>query len=115
MFGGGQLLTSSSGSLLTPELFGCSKVTIDELCYTNSIYVGESISHSLGEAPKYVFCIPTGLITDTSCLVFGLIYKQDDATSSPWRSMAAYRRNEAGDTSYYNYSFDATTVNESSL
>lgn len=42
---------------LPPEMFGCTKYAIDKFTFTETTYLEEHLPHSLGEAPKFVFCL----------------------------------------------------------
>ena len=38
-------------------MFGCTKYAIDKFTFTKTTYLDEYLPHSLGEMPKFVFCL----------------------------------------------------------
>ena len=55
----------SGGGGITPQMFGCTKMAVDEFILSADKSTGEyTINHSLGEKPKLFFILTTEEITE---------------------------------------------------
>ena len=51
---------------ITPEMFGCTKMAVDEITFASDVASDTEINHSLGEIPRYVFLLRDSMPTSTT-------------------------------------------------
>ena len=99
---------SVSGGI-TPEMFGCSKMAIDNFVFASNDEIG-TLNHSLGEKPKFAFLIFNGEnVTGNPSRVYvsiGSAYIDTDGTST---FIFEHQSNTAG-SGYGDFKETETTV-----
>jgi hypothetical protein len=97
---------------ITPEMFGCTKMAVDEITFASDVASDTEINHSLGEIPRYVFLLRDSMPTSTTTYNWLIAFMLLNYFS---KSESVGHKHYASSPSYLAYGDSSVTCTENTI